>query len=96
MIWRRFLSITLNIIAVFVPAAVLFHIFGLDATVSPDSIRDLLALLGTAAFSFLVGLAAAALLRSTDKPMIITVLEDLLPKKEEPTLHGGRQRRKAA
>lgn len=88
MILRRFLSIILNIIAVFVPAVVLFRTFGLDATVDPQSTKDLLALLGTAFFSFVVGLGSAALLRSTDKPMILTVLEDLMPTKKQahPTL----------
>jgi ABC-type transport system involved in cytochrome c biogenesis permease component len=102
MIVRRFLSIFLNIIAVFVPAVVLFRMFGLEAKVDPQSLRDLLALLGTAFFSFVVGLASAALLRTTDKPFLITVLEDLMPKRSEPEedplpkVHHHRQRRKVA
>lgn len=78
MIIRRFFSILLNILAVFVPALVLFRVFGLDATVNPESIKHVLAILGTALFSFVVGLISAALLRSTDKPFLESIVHDLM------------------
>ena len=97
MVTRKFFSVILNLVAVFVPAVVLFRMFGLDAKVDPESIRHLFALLGTAFFSFAVGLGSAALLRSSDRPFILTVLEDLMRRVGEPgPLHDKEAQRKAA
>jgi hypothetical protein len=75
---RLIFSILLNLIAIAVPTAVVYRAYGPTASVNPESTRDLAYLLGTALFSFSLGLFSAALLRRPDTPPILRVLEQIL------------------
>lgn len=75
---RVLLSVLLNVIALAVPAAVVAAVYGFQAEVNPQSLRDLVALVGTALFSFSVGLGAASLLKEGNTPALLTLVEDLL------------------
>jgi hypothetical protein len=74
---RVILSILINLVAVAAPGAVLFHEYGPTAAVDPQSVRDMLFLLGTAFFSFALGLVSSLLLRSEDTPSLVLLVEDL-------------------
>jgi hypothetical protein len=74
---RVILSILINLVAVAAPGAVLFYEYGPAASVDPQSMRDMMFLLGTAFFAFALGLGSSLLLRSEDKPALIGLVEDL-------------------
>lgn len=74
---RIHLSILLNLLAMAVPAAVLFFTFGPDARVDPKSAKDLLYLLGCALFAFCLGLVSNSLLKGEGSPAV-SVIETLL------------------
>lgn len=90
---RVLFSILLNVLAVAGPAAVLYLVYGMGATVDANSGRDLVALLSTGLFSFATGLGAATLVKSVDKSFLLKIVEGLMDGKGTTA---GRHRRKHA
>ena len=82
MMIRVTFSILLNLAAVAVPGAVLLHTFGPSAQVDPQSTKDLLYLFGSALFAFAVALMAGSLLKGSDKPAVVSIIEDLFSRAE--------------
>lgn len=55
---RTIVGIVVNLLAVLTPVYFLYSIYGFDTTVDPREIVDLLALVGTTAGAFILGLVA--------------------------------------
>lgn len=81
---RVVLSILLSVLAVVGPATVLYFLYGMESTIDPESGKDLVAMIGTVLFSFSVGLAASALLKSIDRSFLMKLVEDILRGREIP------------
>ncbi len=71
------LSVILNILAVSLPVGILVRIFGVTATVNPQSARDILLLVGSAFFSFAVGMASSSI-KGADRSPLQSILRDIV------------------
>jgi hypothetical protein len=73
---KSVLSVLLSLAAVAVPVSFLWLKYGQAATV--DGIKDILVLFGTTGVSAVLGLSAGVLLRGTDRPMLLELVNELL------------------